>query len=57
MNFVEILIEKLEGKIKRSVYINKSAFMLKSHPLCQHYARFLTVPIMPIIMLVYLMQA
>jgi len=50
-------MEKLEGKIKRSVYIGKRAFMLKYYPLCQHYARFLIVLIMLIIMLAYLMQA
>jgi len=57
MNFVEILMEKLEGKIKRSVCISKRAFMLKYYPLCQHYAWFLIVPIILIIMPAYLTQA
>jgi len=34
MNFVEILMEKLERKIKRSVCISKRGFMLKYYPLC-----------------------
>jgi len=38
-------VEKLEGKIKRSLCISERAFMLKCYPLCQHYARFLIVPI------------
>jgi len=51
--FVEILVEKLEGKIKRSVCISKK---LKYYPSCQHYAQFLIVNIMLIIMPAYLMQ-
>jgi len=54
MNFVEILMEKLEGKIKRSICISKRTFMFKYYPLCQHYAQFLIVPIILIIMLAYL---
>jgi len=54
---LKLLMEKLEVKIKRSVCIGKRTFMLKYYPLCQHYAWFLIVPIMLIIMLAYLMQA
>jgi len=43
-------MEKLEGKIKKSVCISKRAFMLKCYPLCQHYAQFLIMPIMLMIM-------
>jgi len=48
---------KLEGKIKMPICISQRAFMLKYYPLCQHYAQFLIVPIMLIIMPAYIMQA
>jgi len=50
-------MEKLESKIKRSFCIGKRAFMLKYYLLCQHYAQFLILPIMLMIMPAYLMQA